>query len=121
MFYIVENYITRVSKKKYEVSNLEKRLQTVELGLKAAEKRTRRITTRRQGGCHAKPRHDITRDHRYWSGTDPIPRTNLLERHRAMTRKEKGLQRLYLKNNKLARLSILILSKAYPGLGILSP
>jgi hypothetical protein len=36
-----------------------------------------------------------------------------------MTGKEWGLQRLYLKNIKLARLSILILSKAYPGLGIL--
>jgi hypothetical protein len=28
---------------------------------------------------------------------DPIPWTNLLEEHRAMIGKEKGLQRLYLK------------------------
>jgi hypothetical protein len=46
------------------------------------------IMTRRQDGCHAKPGHDITRDYQYWPGTDPIPRTNLLEEHRAMTGKE---------------------------------
>jgi hypothetical protein len=51
--------------------------------------------------------------------TDPIPQTNHLEEHRAKAREEYGLQRLYLKNITLARLSILILSKAYPGLGIL--
>jgi hypothetical protein len=79
----------------------------------------RRFTIRRQDGCHAKPGHDITRYHQCWSGTDPIPRTNLLGEHRAKARREWGLQRLYLKNIKLARLSILILSKAYPGLGIL--
>jgi hypothetical protein len=48
------------------------------------------------------------------AGVDPTPRTNLLEEHRAKTGEEKGLQRLYLENIKLARLSILILSKAYP-------
>jgi hypothetical protein len=50
---------------------------------------------------------------------DPNPWTNLLEEHRAKIREEKGLQRLYLGNIKLVRLSILILSKAYPSLGIL--
>jgi hypothetical protein len=47
-------------------------------------------------------------------GTDPIPRTNLLEKHRAKARERVESSRLYLKNIKLARLSILILSKAYP-------
>jgi hypothetical protein len=41
------------------------------------------ITARHQDGCHAKPGHDITRYHQGWSGTDPIPRTNHLEEHRA--------------------------------------
>jgi hypothetical protein len=46
------------------------------------------ITTRRQDGCHAKPGHDITRDHQYWPGSDPIPWTNRLGEHMAKTGKE---------------------------------
>jgi hypothetical protein len=46
------------------------------------------ITARRHDRCHAKPRHDISRYHQCWSGTDPIPRTNLLEEHRAKAGKE---------------------------------
>jgi hypothetical protein len=46
------------------------------------------ITAPRQDGCHAKPGHDITRDQQYWPGTDPIPRTHLLEEHRAKTGEE---------------------------------
>jgi hypothetical protein len=77
------------------------------------------ITICRQDRCHAKPGHDIARYHQCGPRTDPIPRTNLLEEHRAKAGKESGPQGLYLKNIKLARLSILILSKAYLGLGIL--
>jgi hypothetical protein len=102
--------------KQYEVLNLGKLLQTVKaiLFFFGSGKHTRCFTARRQDGCHAKPRHDITRYHQCWSGTDPIPRTNLLEEHRAKAREEKGLQRLYLKTCNIARLSILILSKVYP-------
>jgi hypothetical protein len=51
-------------------------------------KYTQRFTTRRQDGCHAKPRHDITRYHQCWPGTDPIPRTNHPEEHRAKVGEE---------------------------------
>jgi hypothetical protein len=54
----------------------------------AAEKQTRRFITHRQDGCHAKPGHDIIRYHQCWLGTDPIPRTNRLEKHRAKTGEE---------------------------------
>jgi hypothetical protein len=48
----------------------------------------RRFTIHRQDGCHAKPGHDITRYHQCWPGTNPIPRTNHLEEHRAKTGEE---------------------------------
>jgi hypothetical protein len=74
---------------KYEVSDLEKRLQTVIVMVFSSGKRKyATITTRRQDRCHAKPGHDITRYHQCWPRTDPIPRTNLLEEHRAMIGKE---------------------------------
>jgi hypothetical protein len=61
-------------------------------------KQTRRFTTCRQNGCHAKPGHDITRCPQCWPGMDPIPRTNHLEEHRAKAGKELGLQGHHLKN-----------------------
>jgi hypothetical protein len=48
-----------------------------------SEKHTRRFTTRRQDGCHAKPGHDITRYHQCWPGTDPVSWTIHLEEYRA--------------------------------------
>jgi hypothetical protein len=56
------------------------------------------ITARRQDGCHAKPRHDITRYHQRWSGMDPIPRTNLLGEHRAKAGKSRVFQTLPAKH-----------------------
>jgi hypothetical protein len=53
-------------------------------------------------------------------GTDPTPRTRQMEQKMAMQDYPWGSQRSYLKNS-LARLSILILSKAYPGLGYTLP
>jgi hypothetical protein len=53
-------------------------------------------------------------------GTGPTPRTSQKERTLATQGCPWDSQRLYLKQT-LARLSILVLSKAYPGLGILSP
>jgi hypothetical protein len=74
--------------KQYEVSNLEKTLQTVRVMVFSSGKTYAMITARRQDRCYAKPGHDITRYHQCWSGTDPIPRTNLLEEHRTKAREE---------------------------------
>jgi hypothetical protein len=52
--------------------------------------------------------------------TDPTPRTSQTEQRLAMQDYPWGSQRSYLKNS-LARLSILILSKAYPGSGYTQP
>jgi hypothetical protein len=49
-----------------------------------------------------------------WPGTGPTPRTSQTERTLATQGCPWGSRRLYLKQT-LARLSILILSKAYPG------
>jgi hypothetical protein len=73
---------------KYEVSDLEKRLQTVIVMVFSSGKKYAMITTCCQDRCRAKSGHDITRYHQCWPRTDPIPRTNLLEEHRAMTGKE---------------------------------
>jgi hypothetical protein len=54
------------------------------------------------------------------AGNGSIPRTNLLEKHGAKTRGRVGSSKTLPENIKLARLSILILSKAYPSHGILS-
>jgi hypothetical protein len=53
-------------------------------------------------------------------GTDPILRTSQTEQKLAMQDYPWGSQRSYLKNS-LTRLSILILSKAYPELGYTLP
>jgi hypothetical protein len=73
--------------KQYEVLNLEKLLQNVKAMILGSGKTYAMITARRQDGCHAKPEH-ITRYHQHWPGTDPIPRTNHLEEHRAKAREE---------------------------------
>jgi hypothetical protein len=57
---------------------------------------------------------NITRKVLCWPGMDPIPRTNHREEHRAMAQAEQSPQ------HHNARLSMLILSKAYPFHGILS-
>jgi hypothetical protein len=56
------------------------------------------ITARRQGGCHAKPEHDITPYHQCWPGMDPIPRTNLLKEHRAKVGKSRVFKTLPAKH-----------------------
>jgi hypothetical protein len=66
------------------------------------------------------PRPGVTPEGHCQPGTDPTPRTSQKEQHLAMQGSPWGSRRSYLKNL-LARLSILILSKAYPGLGIVSP
>jgi hypothetical protein len=66
------------------------------------------------------PRPDVTQEGHCQPGTDPTPRTSHTESKLAMRNYPWGPRRSYLKMI-LARLSILILSKAYPGLGILSP
>jgi hypothetical protein len=85
-------YITGITLQEFSKavrsSNLEKLLQTVRVMVFSSGKTYAMITARRQDGCHAKPKHDITRYHQYWSGMDPIPRTNLLEKHRAKAREE---------------------------------
>jgi hypothetical protein len=63
---------------------------------------------------------NITRRDLCWPGTDPTPQTNHREEHRAMVQVEKSPQEDYLNKSHNARLSILILSKAYPFHAILS-
>jgi hypothetical protein len=53
-------------------------------------------------------------------GMDPIPQTSQTEQRLAMQNYPWGSQGSYVKNS-LARLSILILSKTYPGLGYTLP
>jgi hypothetical protein len=65
------------------------------------------------------PKLGITQEGRCQPGTDPIPRTSHTEQKLAMQNYPWGSRRSYLKD-KLARLSILILSKTYPLRGILS-
>jgi hypothetical protein len=66
------------------------------------------------------PKLGVTQEGHCQPGTDPTPRTSQKEQKLAMQGYPWGSRRLYLKDS-LARLSILILSKAYPELGILSP
>jgi hypothetical protein len=66
------------------------------------------------------PGPGVTPEGQCWPGTGPTPRTSQTERTLATQGCPWYSRRLYLKQT-LARLSILILSKAYPGLGILSP
>jgi hypothetical protein len=64
------------------------------------------------------PRPGATHGGHCQLGTDPTPRTSHVEQKLATQNYLRGSRSLYLKKI-LARLSILILSKAYPGLGIL--
>jgi hypothetical protein len=57
------------------------------------------------------PKFGVTQEGCYQPGTDPIPRTSQMEQRLAMPYYPWGSRRSYLKNL-LARLSILILSKA---------
>jgi hypothetical protein len=65
------------------------------------------------------PKLGVTQEGHCQPGTDPTPWTNHTEQKLAMQNYPWGSQRSYLKD-RLARLSILILSKAYPLRGILS-
>jgi hypothetical protein len=56
---------------------------------------------------------NITRRDLCWPGTDPTPRTNHWEGHRVMAQAEQSPLGDYLDKIYIARLSILILSKAY--------
>jgi hypothetical protein len=60
------------------------------------------------------PLHDITRRGLRWSGMGPTPRTNHQAEDRATVQVELSRQEDYLNKSYKARLSILILSKAYP-------
>jgi hypothetical protein len=64
------------------------------------------------------PRPGVTQEGHCRPGMDPTPRTSHVEQKLATQNYLRGSRRLYLKML-LARLSILILSKTYPGLGIL--
>jgi hypothetical protein len=64
------------------------------------------------------PRTGVTPEGHCRLGTDPTPWTSHVEEKLATQSYPWDFRRLYLKKI-LARLSILILSKAYPGLGIL--
>jgi hypothetical protein len=63
------------------------------------------------------PRSGVTQEGHCQPGTDPTPRTSHTEQKLAMQNYPWGSRRSYLKNL-LARLSMLIFSKAYPELGI---
>jgi hypothetical protein len=64
------------------------------------------------------PRPGVTQEGHCQLGTGPIPRTSQTEQTSAMQGGPWDSRKLNLKQT-LARLSILILSKAYPSLGIL--
>jgi hypothetical protein len=64
------------------------------------------------------PRPGVNQEGHCQPGMDPTPRTSHVEPKLATQNYSWCSQSLYLKKI-LARLSILILSKAYPGLGIL--
>jgi hypothetical protein len=64
------------------------------------------------------PMPGVTPEGHCQPGTDPTLRTSHAEQKLATQNYLRGSRRLYLKML-LARLSIRILSKAYPGLGIL--
>jgi hypothetical protein len=64
------------------------------------------------------PKPGVTQEGHCQPGTDPTPRTSQKEQALAMQGCPWDSQKLNLKQI-LARLSILILSKAYPSLGIL--
>jgi hypothetical protein len=66
------------------------------------------------------PKLGVTQEGHCQLGTDPTPQTSHTEQKLAIQNYPWGSRRSYLKNL-LAKLSILILSKAYPGLDILSP
>jgi hypothetical protein len=66
------------------------------------------------------PKLGVTPEGHYQPGTDPTPRTSHTEQKLAMQNYPGGSRRSFLKNS-LARLSMLILSKAYPGLGYTLP
>jgi hypothetical protein len=65
------------------------------------------------------PKLGVTQEGHCQPGTDPTPRTSHTEQKLAMQSYPWGSRRLFLKD-RLARLSIVILSKGYPVRGILS-
>jgi hypothetical protein len=69
-------------------------------------------------GTMLSPRPGVTQEGHCQPGMDPTPWTSHVEQKLATQNYPWGSRRLYLKMI-LARLSILILSKAYPELGIL--
>jgi hypothetical protein len=66
-----------------------------------------------------RPKHGVIPEGHCQPGTDSIPRTSQTEQKMARLDYPFGSHRSYLKN-RLARLSMLILSKTYPCHGILS-
>jgi hypothetical protein len=66
------------------------------------------------------PRPGVTQEGHCQPGTDPIPRTSHTEHKLTMQSYPWGSRRSYLKIL-LGRLSILVLSKAYPRLGYTLP
>jgi hypothetical protein len=80
-------------------------------------KKRLRDYTRRESGHHAQPKAWCHSGGSLPAGTGPIPRTSQKEQLLAMQGCPWDSRKLNLKQI-LARLSILILSKAYPGLGI---
>src|SRR6185503_14724848 len=75
-----------------------------------------------KGVSRRSPFHDITRSCHRWPGTDPTPRTNQAGECKARSDWQTCPPKYLLKQiEPQARLNILILSKAYPTEGILSP
>jgi hypothetical protein len=66
------------------------------------------------------PKLGVTQEGHCQPGTDPIPRTSHTEQKLAKQNYPEGSRRSYVKNS-LARLSMLILTKAYLGLGYTLP
>jgi hypothetical protein len=65
-----------------------------------------------------KPIRGITQQSHNWLGPDPTPWTNQAARYKAKSNQLSFLQKTHLKIMPQARLSILILSKAYPTNGM---
>jgi hypothetical protein len=112
LIYRILNIITNRVKVKYIITNIVSNDKLNSLSRFTAEEKNKHATTNvAKVDTALSPKLGVTQEGHCQPGTDPTPRTSQMEQRLAMLYYPWGSQRLYLKIS-LARLSILILSKA---------